>query len=38
MELSELLAGSMLLIVGVMVLMVVGAVVFLIWRMRRSKS
>lgn len=38
MELGELLTGSMLLIMGVMVLMVIGAVIFLFWRMRRSKS
>jgi uncharacterized membrane protein YqjE len=38
MELGELLTGSMLLIVGVMAVMVVAAVIFLIWRVRRSKS
>ncbi len=38
MELGELLTGSMLLIIGVMVLMVVAGVIFLIWRVRRSKS
>jgi hypothetical protein len=38
MELGELLTGSMLSKIGVMVLLAIGAVTLLIWRMGRSKS
>lgn len=38
MELGELLTGSMLSKIGVMVLLAIGAVTLLIWRMGRFKS
>jgi len=38
MELGELLTGSMLSKIGVMVLLAIGAVTILIWRVGRSKS